>query len=255
MAVLEDEPFPRQTLMRLLKEAGCKVVGEFSDGQSLMDWLLEGNEPDALFLDIHTPKLNGIDIPAQIHERLNKSIPFVFVTAHIEYALQGHNVGAAHFLLKPLTTEILAVGLARLNDQLDLEHYKAKAIKEETTSENHPISLTVVEGNHRSELYLKKITHFEVQEQVVWACVGSRKYRCYGYSNLVQVINHFGPDARITRINRNLLVHDDAVIGFELLGNHQICLIVVDEVKLEVSRMKTPLIKKQFGFRFPPLEC
>ena len=56
VALADDEPLARTRLARLLREAGCDVRAELADGPSVLAWLQEPREVDALFLDIQMPR-------------------------------------------------------------------------------------------------------------------------------------------------------------------------------------------------------
>ena len=60
---------------------------------------LEKYPVDLLFLDIHMPALNGIDL----FRNINQNTLVVFCTAHSEYAIEGFNLNAVDYLLKPFT--------------------------------------------------------------------------------------------------------------------------------------------------------
>lgn len=56
---------------------------------------------DLLFLDIHMPSLTGIDFYKQIEQ----NTLVIFCTAHSQYAVEGFNLNALDYLLKPFTFE------------------------------------------------------------------------------------------------------------------------------------------------------
>lgn len=60
---------------------------------------LEKYPVDLLFLDVHMPALNGIDL----YRNINQNTLVVFCTAHSEYAVEGFNLNAVDYLLKPFT--------------------------------------------------------------------------------------------------------------------------------------------------------
>jgi len=60
---------------------------------------LEKFPVDLLFLDIHMPALNGIDL----YRNINQNTLVVFCTAHSDYAVEGFNLNAVDYLLKPFT--------------------------------------------------------------------------------------------------------------------------------------------------------
>lgn len=56
---------------------------------------------DLLFLDIQMPGKNGIDF----YRQLDNDIMVIFTTAYSEYAVEGFNVNAVDYLLKPFSFE------------------------------------------------------------------------------------------------------------------------------------------------------
>jgi len=62
---------------------------------------LEKDPVDLLFLDIHMPSLSGIDF----YKSIRTETLAIFTTAHSEYAVEGFNLNAVDYLLKPFTYE------------------------------------------------------------------------------------------------------------------------------------------------------
>ena len=74
--------------------------------------LLESKDVDLLFVDINMPDLNGLDFV----KSLNKRPQIIFTTAYSEYAIDGFQVDAIDYLLKPIayTSFLKAVNKARM---------------------------------------------------------------------------------------------------------------------------------------------
>jgi DNA-binding LytR/AlgR family response regulator len=95
VVVAEDEALSRKRLVRLLQEAGCTLVSTFPEGRALMDWLQTEHSLDALFLDIHMPNLDGMEILKFVQGR----IPVVLTTAFSEHAVEAFDAEAVDYLL------------------------------------------------------------------------------------------------------------------------------------------------------------
>ncbi len=76
---------------------------------------LEKNPVDLLFLDIHMPSISGIDL----YRSLPKDSLAIFTTAHSEYAVEGFNLRAVDYLLKPFTYERFFEAVNRVKDIVD----------------------------------------------------------------------------------------------------------------------------------------
>ena len=62
---------------------------------------LQTTPVDLLFLDIHMPSQSGLDL----YKTLDPGPLVIFTTAHSEYAVEGFNLNAIDYLLKPFTLE------------------------------------------------------------------------------------------------------------------------------------------------------
>jgi len=67
---------------------------------------------DLLFLDIQMPDMNGIEF----YKSLNKQIALILTTAYSEYAVEGFNVNAIDYLLKPFEFRRFEMAIQRACD-------------------------------------------------------------------------------------------------------------------------------------------
>ena len=89
------------------------TISKFENGDNLLADL-KYNQYDILFLDIYMQGKNGIEIARTIRAAGLECI-IIFTTASPDYALDGFEVGAVHYLIKPLNYENVESGLARCN--------------------------------------------------------------------------------------------------------------------------------------------
>ena len=76
------------------------LVKTFTRADEAMKYL--SNFPvDLLFLDINMPSISGLDFKKRLHPKTM----VVFTTAYSEFALEGFNLNAVDYLLKPFTPE------------------------------------------------------------------------------------------------------------------------------------------------------
>lgn len=114
--VVEDEPLARQHLVKMLAELpGVRVVGEARDGAEGLRSAV-ALRPDALFLDIRMPGMDGLELMKLLPE---PRPALVFTTAHQEHALAAFEGGVVHYLLKPITRVGLAQALSRISPKQD----------------------------------------------------------------------------------------------------------------------------------------
>jgi len=244
VALADDEPLARARLGRLLREGGCEVLAELPDGPSVLAWLKTGQEVDALFLDIQMPGITGLEVVAELADG-QECPPVVFVTAFSEHAVRAFEASATDYLLKPVSAERLEKALVRLR-QGSIPRRKAGELKSAMgTAPRFPVKA----GDGHVFLELKRTTHFEVEEEVVyaWAPFGGKHTRQRtDWTSLSEVEEAF-PAAGLMRIQRHLLLRPEAVLGLRPLEGGRAAVRVAEGVDLEVSRSVTPRIKEVHG--------
>ena len=114
VAIAEDEALAARHLERLV--AGCPdltLVGTATDGRQAVE-LLTSTRPDALFLDVRLPILDGLQVLAA----LDFEPHVVFTTAYEAHAVTAFQLGAVDYLLKPFSDERFHDAVARVRRAL-----------------------------------------------------------------------------------------------------------------------------------------
>ena len=244
VALADDEPLARARLGRLLREAGCEVAAELPDGPSVLAWLKEGHDVDALFLDIQMPGLSGLEVMAELADAQDCP-PVVFVTAFSEHAVRAFEAQATDYILKPISAERLEKTLSRFR-QGSVRRQNAGELKAILSSQPR---FPVKAGEGHLFVELKRTTHFEVEEEVVHAYASVQgklqRYRTE-WTSLAEVEEAF-PASGLMRIQRNLLLRPEAVLGLRPLEGGRAAVRIAEGVDLEVSRSVTPKLKEVLG--------
>src|SRR5579863_6900130 len=96
--IVEDEPLASEVLQDYIKQVPfLKLTSCCSDAFYAME-SLQKFDIDLMFLDIHLPKMKGLDLI----KVLNKPPKIIITTAYQEYALQGYEFNVIDYLLKPI---------------------------------------------------------------------------------------------------------------------------------------------------------
>lgn len=118
VAVVEDDPRDLQTLLDYIRrasaEAGVEVdVLPFHSGEDFLDRYPAGC--DVAFLDIDMPGLNGV-ATARAVRATDQRVAIVFVTNMYQFALEGYEVRALDFLVKPVRFQSFTAAFRRALD-------------------------------------------------------------------------------------------------------------------------------------------
>lgn len=94
---IDDEPLALQLITEYASRIPfLSLEKTFTNPDDGKDWL-QKNDVDLLFLDIQMPDINGM----QFYKSLSKKPAVIFTTAYSQYAVDGFNVDAVDYLLKP----------------------------------------------------------------------------------------------------------------------------------------------------------
>lgn len=115
IAVVEDEQQYRDEVCQYIEQYATEHqlkfdVTTYTDGQEIVDDVQK--HYDIIFFDIEMTQLNGMDAAKAIRER-DVNVVMVFITNMAQYAIEGYEVGALDFVLKPIDYYGFSFRLAR----------------------------------------------------------------------------------------------------------------------------------------------
>ncbi|MCL6102979.1 MAG: LytTR family DNA-binding domain-containing protein, partial [Bacteroidetes bacterium] len=115
------------------------------------------DQVDLLFVDINMPDLNGMDFV----KALEKKIPVIFTTAYSEYAIEGFQVDALDYLLKPISYALFLKSANKAKTWFDM---KNKAPETNQTNQDY----LFVKSEHRLiRILLSDIKYIEGSNEYI----------------------------------------------------------------------------------------
>lgn len=118
VAIVEDDPADsarlREYLERYQRESGDAFQARcFDSGLSLLEHYRA--DFDVIFMDVEMPHMNGMEA-ARALRALDENVCLIFITALARYAVEGYEVRALDFIVKPVEYSNLAMKLRRALD-------------------------------------------------------------------------------------------------------------------------------------------
>jgi two-component system LytT family response regulator len=124
---IDDEPLALQLTANFISRIpGLQLERSFDDAVAGAAFL-KTNKTDLLFLDINMPDISGIELIRSLAERPM----IIFITAHKDFALEGFELDAIDYLLKPVSFDRFSKAV---NKALEYFRYKKSSTREETDS-------------------------------------------------------------------------------------------------------------------------
>ncbi|MCC6774134.1 MAG: response regulator transcription factor [Gemmatimonadaceae bacterium] len=110
--IVDDERLARVRVAECLRAIAPNVALEEAADGATAARLVESWRPDAVFLDVQMPEMDGFAVVQAVG--VERMPPTVFVTAHDQHAVHAFDVAAVDYLLKPFDDERFAAAWERL---------------------------------------------------------------------------------------------------------------------------------------------
>ncbi|WP_299006248.1 LytTR family DNA-binding domain-containing protein [uncultured Shewanella sp.] len=252
--IVDDEPLAREGLkLRLKKLPEISIVAEASDGDEAIE-LCHALTPNILFLDLHLPGLNGIEVVQALQSDVLPMV--VFVSAYGEYALEAFELNAIDYLLKPVNLSRLQKTVARIVERYtsqreNKEKYKllnalgetsgiAVAELETWLESDSPLPRTfchelVIKNSENEKIFLpvKRIRWIDAAGD--YMCIHTEHETHIVRITMKKLVSQL--DARVfKRIHKSTLVNIHCIKSIRALRNNESLVALGDYVNLKVSR-------------------
>ncbi|MES2795076.1 MAG: response regulator transcription factor [Bacteroidota bacterium] len=198
---IDDEPFALEIIADDLKKFNnVKLLGKFTDSNAAK-LFLENNLIDLIFLDIQMPGTLG----TQFIQSIEKPPMVIFTTAYSHYAVEGFELKAIDYLMKPISFARLETAIQKAEEQFILrENLKPKA--------ENP-SITIFSEYNKINIFHENILYIEGLKDYVKIFVNDKPKPFLTRSNMKGIEQKLNSEAFI-RIHNSIIVHLPKVTSY-----------------------------------------
>ena len=193
-----DDEFPATQVIEsfVAKIPDLELLNTFTKASEALHFLSEV-EVDILFLDIQMPEINGIEFS----QSLRQQTKIIFTTAYDKYAVEGFNLDAVDYLLKPFSYDRFvkavnkAVKLISLEQQTD--HTSSKTNQDKA-------DFIVIKADYKlHKIKYKEIDYIEgLKAYVSFFVNGKRFITLESLKRLEELL----PDDQFMRIHKSYII-------------------------------------------------
>lgn len=116
--IIDDEPMAVKVIESYCESIdSITVLGTFTTALDALDFIKD-NSVDLIFSDIEMPHINGVDFIKTLE---HKRPIFIFTTAYPQYALDGFELNAIDYLVKPIPFPRFVTAIQRAKERLKLK--------------------------------------------------------------------------------------------------------------------------------------
>ena len=238
VVIIDDECLARALIREYLsRHSDIEIIGECEHGFDAVQ-AINTLKPDLIFLDIHMPKLSGLDV-LQITGRQSGVI---FTTAFDDYALNAFDLHAVDYLLKPYTQERFDAALTQARCLLLAEARPANLAQ---LIEQHPLDKIVIRDRGQVHLIaIEKIDYIEAQDDYILIHAnGTSMLKNQTLSDIETQLDA----AQFVRIHRSYVINIDRLNRIERINKDSLVAvmqIMQNEKLLPISRSGSTRIRQ-----------
>lgn len=222
--VVDDEPVARKGIAGYVEQASflelagtCKSALEAND-------LLRQEEVDLLFMDIQMPGLTGTDFM----RALSNPPAVIFTTAYREYAIDGFELNALDYLVKPISFQRFLKSANKA-----LTHFEMLR-RQNAPVESEEIDHFFIKNDGQFiKIKLDDVLYFESEKDYVF--IYTKKKRYLNLISLKQLEKQL-PSDQFIRVHRSFIVALDKI---ELMEGHK---LIIQDKEIPVSRNSQEMV-------------
>lgn len=229
--IIDDEPIAIEIIESyVLRLNGFSVAGKFTNPVKAFE-ALQQRPVDLLFLDIQMPGLTGLEFL----QSLRNKPEVILTTAYREFALEGFELDAADYLLKPVSFDRFLKAIGKFHTRI-LKPEKPAWPKIQAPEGEAP-HLFVRADRKNVKVLLDDILYLESLKDYVRIATATQ-----GKITTKETITHFEevlPKERFLRVHRSFIVAKDKITAHSADG------LDIGKVPIPVGRMYKLAVDKE----------
>ncbi|MDF4203015.1 LytTR family DNA-binding domain-containing protein [Maribacter sp. SA7] len=215
--VVDDEELARSLLVSYISKLDfLHLVGEAENPLEALQ-LMKEHSVDLLFLDIQMPEIKGTDFAKMV----NANTKIIFTTAYSQYALEGYELNAVDYLLKPITFErfVTAVNKVKTNNTVEKSN-----------------SFTIKSGYDLHKVKFEDVQYIVSDSEYVTFHLANKKIVS---NQRLKTLEQELPSSLFMRVHRSYIINRNSVTG--LKGRD----LLLSDVIIPVSDSYYDLVKEE----------
>jgi len=203
--IVDDEPPAIRLLEKYVESIpSLEKLAVFSDSLQALEFL-NTNSVDVVFLDIQMPQLTGL----QLSKIIGNNVKIIFTTAYPDFALEGFDLNATDYLLKPIAFERFYKAVSKLSPE-------SKTDQAQHSIANEYIFIRTDGKNKFTKVFLDDIHYIEALQNYV--SIRTTNGAIITHSSLKNILDLM-PANHFTQIHRSYVVaikHIDTTDSFSV---------------------------------------
>ena len=199
---IDDEPLALRLLTHYCNQVpSIQLLGAYTDPLEGFAYI-RSMQPDLVFLDIRMPDISGINMA----QALEKEMLIIFTTAHREYAVEGFELDAVDYLLKPFRFERFLKAYAKAEERF------LSSLKKNDSEQAPGGKIISFRYNYQHvQLPLHSILHIEAFDNCIKIVTPDKIYMPV---MTMKAIQHLLPETEFIRVHKSFIIAVSKIKSF-----------------------------------------
>ena len=233
--IIDDEPLARKGLKEYVQDVDfLQLAGEFDNPMKATDILVQ-QKIDLIFLDIQMPRMTGLEFL----KTLQQPPLVIFTTAYPQYAVEGFELNAIDYLLKPFSFERFWKAVMKVRS------LRETGIQSGAGTTAEPDYFFIKSDNKLVKIKYDEILFVEALQNYVAVHTTDKKYITY---LTFRSIEEYLPAARFVRTHKSFIVAAGKVESIEgndiRIGQHHIPISRTERETVLQQLLQNRLLKR-----------
>ena len=204
--IVDDEPLSRELLENHIERIPfLELVKSCADAFDAID-VLQTDTVELLITDIQMPRINGLELIKSL-----SNPPFIiFATAFSNYAIEGYDLNAVDFLLKPISFERFLKAINKAKKDIDQKSGENTVVNNKQQVQH----LFVKDGLRLSKILFEDILYVEGMKDYIKIVTKQKSIVTYMRMKSIEEVL---PESQFIRIHKSYIIHIPAIKS--VLGN------------------------------------
>ena len=206
--LIDDEPPALKVLASHISQLnGLEIVGQCKNALEALD-VLHQKTVDVLFLDIKMPKLLG----TEFLKNLSNPPKVIFVTAYRDYAVEGYELDAVDYLVKPVSFERFIKAITKLKRMTGQEIFM-----QSNESKPNPEAFVYLKvDKHMQKIFVNEIVYIESWKDYCKLFLAGDK--SFLVKQSITSLENLLSNHKFLRVHRSFMVSVDKISGYNGLS-------------------------------------
>jgi DNA-binding LytR/AlgR family response regulator len=219
--LIDDEPPALKVLESHISQVdGLEIVAQCRNAIEALD-VLHRKNVDLIFLDIKMPKILGTDFL----KNLSHPPKVIFVTAYREYAVEGYELEAVDYLVKPVSFERFVKAIMKLK-RMGGE----QALSQSKDYKPNPDTFVYLKvDKNMQKIFINEIIYIESWKDYIKLFLTNGKNLLVKQS--ISSMENLLSDHKFLRVHRSYMVSINKISGYNGLS------VQVDSTEIPIGRL------------------